>query len=393
MKLKHLSWIIAAFLAVAPSCSSDPEGPVAQQFIDDGTFGVKGGEISRVVVPASAVSVFVPVGVGTGRLLLLGRLQGIEYRAVLLKFDFTRADADVGKTISSARLHLPIVVATPEDFRLPVTYHELLSTFSDTSSIVAVPPYDPTAIPDSLGETIDTLDIESTEYGIDTSYVNAWLSGRREHPGIAIVWAAVPDTTTSLEMKSTEYGTDPPSVRVTFTDGTSAAYAATDDYSVALFNEPGLNCVGGIARRIAFTYDPAGIPERAMVNGAFLVLQIRGDQGYGGATGEQLVIGYTAQFFYYLYAPESPDTLSAGFLKGTGVDQNVFDPSLSRTIKFPLRGYMADVLRGARVNTGLVLQSNLEASRIQRASFASSGDEAPYIEIYYSLPADFGGSP
>jgi hypothetical protein len=393
MKLKHLTWIIVALLAVAPSCSSDPEGPVAEQFIDDGTFGVQGGEIRRVVVPADAVTVSVPQGVGTGRLLLLGRLKGIEYQAILLKFDFTLADEHAGKTISSARLHLPIVVATPEDFRLPVTYHELLSTFSDTSSIVAVPPYDPTPIPDSLGGTVDTLDIESTEYDIDTSYVNAWLSQRREPKGIAIVWAAVPDTTTSLEIKSTEYGTDPPSVRVTFTDGTSAAFGATDDYSVAVFEEPGLNCVGGIARRVAFTYDPVGIPENAMVNGAFLVLKMRGDKGFGGATGEQLVIGYTAQFVYYLYAPDSPDTLSADFLKGTGVDQNLFDPTISRTVKFPLRGYMADVLRKARVNTGLVLQSNLEESRIQRACFVSSGDDAPYIEIFYSLPADFGGSP
>jgi hypothetical protein len=371
----------------------DPEGPVTAKFVDDGTYGVRGDSIRRAVFPLSAVTVSVPQGVGTGRLLLLGRLQGIEYRAILLKFDFTLADADVGKTISSARLHLPIVVATPEDFRLPATYHELLTTFSDTSSIVEVPPYDPAPIVDSLGGTVDTLDIESTEYGIDTSYVNAWISGTREHRGIAIVWAAVPDTTTSLEFKSIEYGSDPPAVRVTFTDGTSAAFGATDDYSVAVFEEPGLNCVGGIARRIAFTYDPAGIPERAMVNGAFLVCTIRGDRGFGGATGEQLVIGYTGQFIYYLYAPDSPDTLSDDFLEGTGVDQNAFDPTISRTIKFPLRGYMADVLRNARVNTGLVLQSNLEESRIQRACFVSSGDDAPYIEIFYSLPADFGGSP
>jgi hypothetical protein len=45
------------------------------------------------------------------------------------------------------------------------------------------------------------------------------------------------------------------------------------------------------------------------------------------------------------------------------------------------------------VNRGLVLQSNLESGRIQRAAFAASGDEAPYLEIYYTLPADFGGTP
>ena len=393
MKLKSRYWIVAVFLAFALSCSSDPEGPVSQKFVDDGTYGVKGGDIHRVVVPVSAVTVSVPEGVGSGRLLLLGRLQGIEYRAVLIRFDFTLDDGDVGKTVSSARLHLPIQVSTPEDFVLPATFHELLSSFDDSSSIVAVPPYDPDPIPDSLGVTVDTLGIENTEFGIDTAFVNGWLSGTREPNGIAIVWAAVPDTTTSLEIKSREYGSDPPAVRVTFTDGTSASFPSVADYSVAVFEEPGLNCVGGIARRISFGFDPVGIPERAMVNAAFLVLKVRGDKGFGGATGEQLVIGYTSIFSYYLYAPDSADTLSSDFRKGTGVDQSSLDPTVSKTLKLPLRGYMGDLLRGGRENTGLVLQSNLESSRIQRVSFVSPGGaDAPYIEIFYSLPADFGGA-
>jgi len=202
MKSKY--WIAAAFLVFALSCSSDPEGPVSEQFVDDGTYGVKGGDIHRVVVPVSAVTVSVPQGVGTGRLLILGRLQGIEYRAVLLKFDFPLKDEDIGKTISSARLHLPMQVATPGDFRLPATFHELFSTFSDTSSVTAVPPYDPVPIPDSLGMVDDTLDIGRTEYDIDTAFVNGWISGRREHNGIAILWdaTAITDTTISIEMKA-----------------------------------------------------------------------------------------------------------------------------------------------------------------------------------------------
>jgi len=394
MKLKSKYRIAAAFLVFALSCSSDPEGPVSQQFVDDGTYGVKGGDIRRVVLPVTAVTVSVPQGVGTGRLLILGRLQGIEYRAVLLRFNFTLKAEDAGKRISSARLHLPMQVATPREFRLPATFHEMYSTFSDTSSVTAVPPYDPVPIPDSLGMADDTLDIERTEYDIDTAFVNGWISGTREHKGIAIIWdaAAVTDTTISIEMKAREYGSDPPAMRVTFTDGTSATFGSIDDYSVAIFEEPGLNCVGGIARRVAFSYDPAGIPERAMVNAASLVLTVRGDQGFGGTIGEQLVIGYTSLFNYYLYAPNSADTLSSGFLKGTGVDQNALDPMISRTIKLSLRGYLVDVLRNARANTGLVLQSNLEVLRIQRLSFVSGGADAPYIEIYYSLPADFGGA-
>ena len=135
MKLKLKYRIVAAFLVFALSCSSDPEGPVSAKFVEDGTYGIKGDTICRVVIPVSAVTVSVPEGVGTGPLLILGRLRGIEYRAVLLKFDFTLADADVGKTVSSAWLDLPMRMSRPNDFKLPVTFHELLSGFSDTSSI------------------------------------------------------------------------------------------------------------------------------------------------------------------------------------------------------------------------------------------------------------------
>ena len=68
-------------------------------------------------------------------------------------------------------------------------------------------------------------------------------------------------------------------------------------------------------------------------------------------------------------------------------------PTVLVTIPMPLRGFIPDVLNGLRVNRGLVLQSNLEERRIQRVSFASSGEDAPYIEIYYTLPAEFGGTP
>jgi hypothetical protein len=400
VKLKSKYWIAASFLAFALSCSSDPEGPVSEKFVDDGTYGIKGGEIRRVILPLSAVTVSVPEGVGTGPLLILGRIRGIEYRAVLLKFNFTLKDADVGKTISSARLHLAMQVSTPADLKLPATFHELLSSFSDTSSVTAVPPYDSDPILDSLGKADDTLNIERTEYDIDTAVVNGWLSGTREHKGIAIVWdpAAVTDTTITIEMKAREYGGDPPAVRVTFTDGSSAVFGAVADYSVAVFDQPGLNCVGVIAKRVAFTFDPdsLGIPERAMVNASFLVLKVRGDQGFGGTVGEQLVIGYSPVFNYYLYTPDSADPLSAGFREGTGVDQSELDATVSKRIRMPLRGFMRDILRGARVNTGLVLQSNLESTRIQRVSFVSGvagvDADAPYIEIIYSLPADFGGT-
>ena len=110
-----------------------------------------------------------------------------------------------------------------------------------------------------------------------------------------------------------------------------------------------------------------------------------------GATGGELLIAQSSSFLYYLYAPASADTASTDWRAGTGVDRSSFVPIESKTVKMPLRGYLADVLRGARVNRGLVLQSDQEVRLIQRSSFTASGLDAPYIELIYSLPADFGG--
>jgi hypothetical protein len=390
--MKSKCWIITALVAFVLSCSSDPEGPVSARFIDDGTYGIKSGETRRVVIPVNAMTVSVPLGVGTSPFLNLGRQKGIEYRAILLKFDFTLASGDEGKVVSSAVLHLPVQVESPENLRMLVTFNELLSSFGDADSITAIPSYDPRPIADSLGRTVDTLSFESTDFDIDTTVVNGWISGRRPHNGIAILWAAVPDSASSVEMNAHEYGSDPPAVRVNFTDGSSAAFGSIDDYTVVSLERSGLDCVGGVARRVSCSFDPAGIPARAIVHASFLVLRTRGDQGLGATVGEQLILEYSSLFTYYLYAPDSADTLSTDFLEGTGVARSSFDPAVSATVKLPIRAYMADVLAGVRVNTGLVLQSDRESTRVQRASFAAGGAEAPYIEIIYSLPADFGGS-
>lgn len=390
MKMRLLYGFVPALLALALSCSSDPEGPVANQFVDDGTYGIKAGEAHRVVIPVSATTVTVPYGVGSAALLTIGRQRGIEFRAILLKFDFTLDDENEGKTVSSATLSLPVEIESPDGLKMYVTFNQLVSSFTEDDSISAIPPYDPEPIADSLGNTTRLLNIESTEFDLDTAVVNGWISERRPHTGIAVLWAAVPDTADVIEMNAHEYGTDPPTVEVNFTDGTSETFGSKEDCTVAYFEQGGLNVLGGIAKRILFSFDPADIPERAMVNATFLVLHVRGDQGYGASVAEQLLLDYTTNFVYYLYSPDSADTLSDDFLEGTGVAQSYFDPTDSDEIKMTLRSYMADILSGKRTNTGLVLQSDYEITRIQRASFATSGEDAPYIEIIYSMPANFG---
>lgn len=390
---RTIAYALAALgSALVLACGSDPEGPVMERFLDDGSYGVKAGETRRAVIPVTGATVSVPQGVGTSRLLVLGRLRGLEYRVLLLKFDFTRSAADSAKTVASARLRLPVQAVSPENAAVRVSFHELLEGFADADSIVAVPPYGASPIPDSLGVTVHELGLGEVEFGLDTAAVNAWFSGRRPLPGIAVVWAAPPDTNSTVEVNARERGTDPCAIRVAYAGGTTGSFGAAADYTVVTFAEPGLSVVGGLARRVHFTFDLAGIPERAAVHASFLVLKSRGDLGVGATAGD-LGLGLSYLFSYYLYAPESADTLSAAFRSGTGVDQGTLDPVVSTVVRMPLRGYVPDVLKGSRANRGLVLQSNLEAGRIQRAAFVVSGEDAPYIEIYYTLPADFGGAP
>jgi hypothetical protein len=394
MNIRRLTVLAGlGLLAALFSCSSDPEGPVSQKFVDGGSLGVKGGGSFKAIIPVEATTVRVPLGVGTRPLLGLGELRGVRFQAVLLRFSLKLSHADSLKTVASAQLHLPVQVASPADFAVKVTFNELAEDFNDADTIAAIPQFNPVPVADSLGATVRDLTVESLNFSLDTSIVAGWLTRGRPSHGVAVMLAAPPDTSGLIEMNAHERGTDPPALHVQFTDGTDTSFATVADYTVVLFTEGGLNCLGGVAQRIKFTFDLGTLPARAMVNASFLVLKTRGDQGVGATTGEVLLLGRTQDFSYHLYAPGSPDTLSAAFLTGTGVDLASFDPLASATVRMQLRGYTSDVLRGARTNNGLVLGSDLETSRVQKASFAAGGDDAPHLEVFYTLPAVFKGKP
>ncbi len=402
--MRRFSLILAALLALVLSCSNDPEGPVSAAFIDDGTFGVNDGPTTRIVIPVNATTVSVPTGVGGTGLLTLGRERGIDYEAILIRFNIAVSAEDAAKTVKRANFHFPLAaedrgartdrLTDSLGIRIPATIHQLFSSFNDAESITSIPAYDPSSIADSLGRTDYTLSLKETEYSVDTALVNAWMTGRRPHNGIAIVPEPVLSLETTLDstldMHAREYGNDPPALRVYFTDGTSAVYASVADYSIVTFHEAGLNVVGGVSTRVYFTFAPVGIPTRAILHAAFLVTKTRGDAGMGATLPERLLLGFSTDFFYHLYTPASADTLALKWLSGTEVDRGSFDPTASETVRLNLRGFMADVLRGARANTGLVLETD-KPLRIQRASFVPSGADAPYIEIVYSMPASFGG--
>jgi hypothetical protein len=394
---KSIAFAVVAMLLA--SCTSDQEGPVAGVFVEEGLIGIE-----RDTLEVSVRTVPVPTGIGTGTLLQIGEIKGIHFETVLLAFDLALEGGLGGRTVTAAILDLPIVAATPEDtlavqpedFLLRISFHELLEEFEEDDAITAVPGVDPSPIPDSLGETVHDLGINSFEFSLSPAFVQEWLEGIRPHRGVAILLAEEPDQTGLMEMKARELGSDPPVVRITFDDATADTFAVSKDYAVATFSGDGLDCVAGVAQRVFFEFDPGDDLDGVVVHYAKLVLAVDGERGLGRMPGEALPLPELPDDFpYYVYTPNSANPEDSTFLKGMGVDVGTFLPYETQVLEIPLRGFMPDVVRGIRVNTGLVFQSNIEAIRIQRATFFSAGEDGqrgPFIEVIYSYPAEFSGS-
>ena len=382
-----VSWIVG--------CTSDPEGPVASVFIEDGSYPPKAGETVRYVDTLSSVTVVdVPVGIGKSSILRIGETEGIRFESILMKFDFDSIGNYAGQTVDSVYLDLPITIVQDTLFHLKVTFNELLEDFSDEDTITTVPLFDGVPLLGANGETFRDINIERVGFSMEEAMVQGWIDG--EVPwqyGISINWAEEPDSLGLIEMYSEDYGSDPPVLKVIFTDETSVNFPVIEDYAVTSFSGDGLDCVGGVATRLFFEFGFEDLPEDAMIHYSALVLHTDGGNGRG-ATGGDILLGLASDFIYYLYTPDSNDIYDPGFLEGTGVAANAFLATLSDEVRIPLVGFTLDVHSGTRENTGLVFQSNQESSRYQKASFynMASGDSfRPYIEVVYSLPADFSG--
>lgn len=393
-------FLFLAAAAVISGCSSDPEGPVTQAIIDGGGYDPKPGETRRFVENLTGVTVVdKPIGVGKSSLLRLGETEGLRFESILMKFNFDSLMNYEGKTVDSVLIDLPVIIVQDTLFHLKVTFNELLDDFGEDDTITATPPFSAVDIPGASGETVRDVNIERTAFSIDESIVQDWLDGL-ETPwpfGIVINWAAEPDTLGMIEMKSQNYGSDPPLIRVVFTDGTDALFPVIEDYNITSYKGGGVSCVGGVATRVFFEFTLDGIDEDAMIHYSAIVLQVDGENGLGATVGDRS-IGFSTDFIYYLYAPDSADPSDPGFFEGTGVANRSFMPSFgegfTQELRIPLAGYTPDVLEGSRVNTGLVFQSDLENIRFQKAAFygiTAADSLKPYIEVIYTLPADFSG--
>jgi len=399
MKRIYLAYVLIAAIAVlamSAGCGTDAEGPVTRPFHESGWYSPKAGDTERYVDTLSNVSMIeIPYGIGHSSILKLGEIKGVRYTTLLMQFNYDSLPNYDGMTVDSVVLDLPVITVQDTLFHLGVTFNELLEDFSEDDTITSPSAYDPDPIRGALGETVRDISFERTEFSIEKTIVQDWVDGTADPwpYGISINWAYLPDTLGLIEMFAQNYGTNPPVLRVLFDGGTEVLFPVVSDYAITEDRITALAAAGGTARRIYFEFDLDGVPELAALNYSALVFHTDGSSGLG-ATYSEMLIGASTDFPYYLYTPDSSDPDDPGILEGTGVSRNMLPVTIDAKIKIPLGQYMIDILNGTRVNRGLVLQSDLEASRVQILALydTAAGDSLrPYIEVIYTMPTDFRG--
>ncbi len=394
--IAYLLFGVFVVLALAAGCGTDAEGPVTRPFHESGWYSPLAGDTERYVDTLRSVSMIeLPQGIGGSSTLKLGEIQGVVYTTLLMQFNYDSLVNFDGMTVDSVILDLPVITVQDTLFHLGVTFNELLEGFAEEDTIISPPAYDPDPIPGASGETVRDISFERTEFSIDKTIVQGWIDGSSDPwvNGISINWAYQPDTLGLIEMYSQNFGSNPPLLKVIFEGGGSVLLPVISDYAITSDQIAVLAAAGGTARRLFFEFDFAGVPELASVHYSALVFHTDGSMGLGATFGEQL-LGVTTDFSYYLYTPDSSDPNDPDILKGTGVSANILPVNIDARIKIPLGQYTIDVLNGTRVNHGLILQSDVEHTRVQILAIfdSASGDSLrPYLEVIYTMPTDFSG--
>ena len=385
-----------AVLALSAGCGTDAEGPVTRPFHESGWYSPQAGDTERYIDTLRSVSMLeIPYGIGESSTLKIGEIKGVRYTTLLMQFNYDSLVNFDGMIVDSVVLDLPVIIVQDTLFHLGVTFNELLEDFSEFDTITSPPAYNPDPILGANGETVRDINFERTEFSIDKTIVQGWVDGTVDPwpHGISINWAYVPDTLGLIEMYAQNYGTNPPLLKVIFEGGDEVFLPDISDYAITEDRITALAAAGGTARRIYFEFDLDGVPELATLNYSALVFHTEGSSGFGATFGEML-LGASTDFPYYLYSPASSDPGDPGILEGTGVSRNLMPVTIDTKIIISLDQYTIDILNGTRANTGLVLQSDLELSRVQILAIydTAAGDSLrPYIEVIYTMPTDFGG--
>ena len=365
--------LVAAAIAVALSCSSDPDGPVGS---DLDLLGSEPGEVFQDTIAVFADTVFQynsMIATGTG--LDFGRTSGYT-RAIIVNISYTGAAQYAGLTVAGADLRL---LASDITGSFPARFYRLREGYAEGDSL---PMLDTLAVirdPES-GSIERSLQTFPAEYPLPPELVQGWIRGDTVRTAIAVIYTDdVNDRIATF--KSRENAEDKPQIRVNFVGGISHTFYASAD---AIFVRPtattsNLIISDGYVRRVPFRVRLDELAEESAVHTARVRFHIVPGSVLGTSTNA------------IIYVPNSPDPASEDFLIGQRVTNvAIFDGD--ETVEFPLTNSIFLTLQGSIEDNGFVMRFENENTEVRQVEFygTSAPDTLrPRVFITSSTPATY----
>ncbi|NIO57710.1 MAG: hypothetical protein GTN72_16335 [Candidatus Latescibacteria bacterium] len=368
--LKKIVFIIFAVFLVG-ACSSDPDSPLGNEFIDDGTLGGRPGTVFQdtIRVTSGDQSFFVGSRLDKNPTLSLGLKSGY-LSSMVVKFDFSGVGPDTLRIVDRASLRLKDPNFLPGD-SLIARFYELLEEYNEGDTLQALQ-IDPTPIPDEGLTNVDReMPTGTANYLLPTALVQDWIRGDRPHNGIAVV---VRDTISgkqfSFGSRENSEKDDRPLLAVNFTDGAETKFSPTDDGTFVESTTSTTNLVisDGFIRRILVPVDLSGFDPDNFIHDAKLVLNADTTTDLG------------IDFSVLLYAPDSDDPADPSVRSGPGVSTG-FVNFVSNQLVLPLTDRRRNInilqlfVGGERENNGLALRFYSEGQAVRQVEFYTSASD------------------
>ncbi|MGD8414891.1 MAG: hypothetical protein PVF33_11705 [Candidatus Latescibacterota bacterium] len=373
-KRGRVFWAAAAALVAALSCGDSDDTPLGSQFIGDllgsrpgtvfeDTIRMAGGDTSYAFYTLIDKQDYLEVGQDDGYV-----------RTALLRPNVSSGD-HASQVVEQANLRLRMI---EDDLYVDLTarFYELGTEYSEGDTIQDL---DTTfVIPDTLGQLDRRLQLFPPNYPLPPDLVQSWIRGETPANGIAIIYQNTADELFGCWSRT---GTEPPTLDVTFTDGSDATFSVAADgiYTRPTTTTDNLVISDGYVRRIYLPVDIGAIEDSSAVHEARLVLTYVPGSVFG--TSQNVL----------LYIPVSSDPDSSGFSEERRlITQATLDESAG-TLELKITNALLTLLSGAVENNGFVLRLTSENSEVRQAEFYTSADpdRGPRIYITYSTPAEF----
>ncbi len=365
--------LLAAVLAVALSCSSDPDGPVGS---DMDLLGSRPGEVFQDTIAVHADTVFNYYSlIATNPTLQFG-LSATHERAIILNFSFTGTATDVGRVVQSAEIRL---VAKDITGSFPARFYRLRKPYAEGDSIPVLDTLAVIVDPET-GSADRLLQSFPPTYKLPPELVQEWVRDEKTRTAIAIVYTDAGNERIA-SFNSRQASQDIPRLQIVYTDNVERSLPANADAEFVrpLAQTSNLVVSDGFVRRTYFRVRLDELADQSAVHTARAVFHLVP----GSVVGTNTTV--------VMYAPNSDDPASSDFQSGQRVTEAGILEGDS-TVEFKMTNAIFLTLQGTLQDNGFVIRMLYENTEVRQIEFyGSSAPDSlrPRMFITSSTPADF----